>query len=167
MSFSENDFSAKKEDWGMVYGIVSQLDGDTTRAFMRSKKISAENIFSATNLQVLVQKLKAGDTVVVVNVNRFSTVNQFLVFLKRCQQIGVAVRILAQPYLDMGSGKTWKLAITNFLFKMVEIEHLAEEHMSRGIKMDKTCWEFTCRCFEIMNLEIVSYIFSADGIMKR
>ena len=39
--------------------------------------------------------------------------------------------------------------------------------MAQGFKMSDSQWEYTYRCFELMNLDILAHLFSADGVLKR
>lgn len=151
----------------MVYGIVSQLDDTTTKAFFRSKKVAEENVAYSTQLSVLVKMLKSGDVVYVVSVNRFCTVSQFLNFGKYCMANGVSLHVLAQPYLDLGNGKHWRPAVMSQIMKMVEIERQATGKMAQGFRMTNEQWDYVYRCFEIMNLEVLAQIFSADGVLRR
>ena len=50
---------------------------------------------------------------------------------------------------------------------MVESEQKAKQMMVNGFKMSESQWEYTFRCFEMMNLDILSHVFSADGVLKR
>ena len=50
---------------------------------------------------------------------------------------------------------------------MVESEQKAKQLMANGFKMSDSLWEYTYRCFEMMNLDILSHIFSFDSVMKR
>ena len=61
----------------MVYGIVSQVDNATTRAYFKNKRVPDVNVVYITQLASLVQMLKSGDVVFVVSVNRFASVSQF------------------------------------------------------------------------------------------
>lgn len=151
----------------MVYGIVSQLDDATTKAFFRSKKVTDENVVCNTQLSVLAKVLKSGDVVYVVSVNRLCTVSQFLNFGKYCMANGVSLHVLAQPYLDLGNGKHWKPASMNQMMKMVEIERQANGKMAQGFRMTNEQWDYVYRCFELMNLDILAHMFSANGVLKR
>ena len=111
--------------------------------------------------------LKSGDVVYVVSVNRFCTVSQFLNFGKYCMANGVSLHILAQPYLDLGNGKHWKPAVMSQMMKMVEIERQATGKMAQGFRMTNEQWDYVYRCFELMNLDILAHLFSADGVLKR
>lgn len=151
----------------MFYGIISQVDDATTRAFFKNKKVSDANVVYSTQLSSLAQVLKAGDAVFVVSVNRFATVSQFLNFGKFCMANGVSLHLLAQPYLDISSGKHWKPAFVNQMMQMVEVERRAIGHMVQNFRMTNEQWEYVYRCFEVMNLEVLGQIFASDGVLKR
>ena len=151
----------------MVYGIISHLDNETTRAFFRNKKVPDANVVYNTQLSSLGQMLKAGDAVYVVSVNRFATVSQFMNFGKFCMSHGVSLHLLAQPYLDISSGRHWKPAFVNQMMLMVDVERRAIGHMVKGFRMTSEQWEYVYRCFEVMNLEMLAHTFSADGMLKR
>ena len=151
----------------MVYGIISQLDNTTTRAFFKSKKVADVNIVYITLLPSLLQVLKSGDVVYAVSVNRFTTVSQFFQFGKFCMSRGVSLHLLAQPYLDLSNGKHWKPSVMNQMMQMVEVERCAMTRMSNACKYSNEYWEYLCRTFEIMNLEVLAHTFSADGLLKR
>ena len=50
---------------------------------------------------------------------------------------------------------------------MVESEQKAKGMMAQGFKMSDSQWEYTYRCFELMSLDILAHLFSADGVFKR
>jgi hypothetical protein len=43
----------------------------------------------------------------------------------------------------------------------------AKGMMAQGFKMSDSQWEYAYRCFEMMNLDILAHLFSADGVLKR
>lgn len=49
----------------------------------------------------------------------------------------------------------------------VESEQKAKGMMAQGFKMTDSQWEYAYRCFELMNLDILAHLFSADGVLKR
>lgn len=151
----------------MFYGIISNLDDATTRVFLKNKKVPDANVVYITQLASLVQMLKSGDVVFVVSVNRFRAVSQFLNFGKFCMSNGVSMHLLAQPYLDISSGRHWKPVFVNQMVKMVEAERGAIGHMVQGFRMTNEQWEYVCRTFEMMNLEVLAHTFSTDGVLKR
>ena len=67
----------------MIYGIVSQVDDATTRAYFKNKRVPDANVVHIVQLPSLLQVLKSGDVVFVVSVNRFTTVSQFFQFESR------------------------------------------------------------------------------------
>lgn len=151
----------------MVYGIVSQLDDVTTLEFFRSKKVSKENVVHISQISTLANVLNFGDVVFVVSVNRFLSVSQFLNFGKLCMNKGICLRLLAQPYLDITNGKQWKNSVIRQMTHMVNVERRAIGRMAQGAKYTNEFWEYLCRSFEIMNLEVLAQIYATDGIMKR
>lgn len=151
----------------MIYGIVSQLDDATTKVYFKSKKIGEANICTANQISLLVQHIKSGDAVYVVSVNRFYSITQFVSFGKICMARGVALHLLAQPYLDLSNGKRWKPSVMNQMMQMVNIERRAMARMSTAYKYSNEFWDYLCRTFEIMNLEVLAHTFSEDGVMKR
>ena len=151
----------------MVYGIISQLDDVSTVELFRSKRVSKENILHINLLPKLIQVLKADDVVYVFSVNRFMTVSQFVNFGKFCMLNGVSLHVLTQPYLNLGNGKHWKPSVINQMIKMVDVERGAMARMSTACKYSNEYWEYLCRTFEIMNLEVLAHTFSADGVLKR
>ena len=53
----------------MLYGLVSQMDDETSKVLFRSKKVSKDNLYYACNLAQLANVLKSGDTVYTYQVN--------------------------------------------------------------------------------------------------
>lgn len=151
----------------MVYGIISQVDDATTSAFFKNKRVPDVNVVHITQIASLVQVLKSGDVVLVVSVNRFWSVSQFFQFGKFCMSNGVSLHLLAQPYLDLGSGKHWKPSVMSQMMRMAELERYAKANMANGYKYTNEYWEYLCRTFEIMNLEVLAHTFSAGGVLKR
>ena len=151
----------------MVYGFISSLDDETTKAFFRSKRISVNNIYSTGGLGALAEDLKTGDVVYVISCNRFASVRQVYTFARFCADRGIILHFVAEPYLDIGNGKTWRPVVASTIASMVESEQKAKQMMVNGFKMNDSQWEYTFRCFEMMNLDILSHVFSADGVLKR
>lgn len=151
----------------MIYGFVSSMDGETTRVLFRSKKIPRQNIFHSGGLGKLVEVLKNGDVVYVISCTRFSSVNQVYGFAKFCHERGITVHFVAEPYLDIGNGKQWRPAVANVIRSMVESEYKAKGRMAQGFRMSNEQWDYAYQCFEMMNLDILSHMFSADGVLKR
>lgn len=99
----------------MIYGIISQKDNQTSLAYFKSKKISQGNLATSDRLQQLVNVLSAGDVLYVVSVDRFPSVNAFVTFAGIVLKTGASMKILEQPYLDIGNGKHYKASIEEHL----------------------------------------------------
>ena len=140
----------------MIYGFISSLDDETTKVFFRSKKIRGNNIYNAGSLGALTSVLQSGDVVYTVSCNRFASV-----------QRGIILHFVAEPYLDIGNGKQWRPAVAKVIASIVESEQKAKGMMAQGFKMSDSQWEYTYRCFELMNLDILAHLFSADGVLRR
>ena len=66
----------------------------------------------------------------------------------------------------MGNGKQWRPAVAKVIASMVESEQKAKGMMAQGFKMSDSQWEYAYRCFELMKLDILAHLFSADGVLK-
>lgn len=151
----------------MVYGFVSRLDDETTRTIFRSKKVPMQNIYQTGGLSKLVEVLQSGDVVYVISCNRFTSVNQVYAFAKLCYERGVTLHFLAEPYLDIGKGKVWRPVVMDMIQNMYESECKAKGRMVQNFKMTNEQWDFLFECFERFNLDILSHMFSANGVLKR
>lgn len=152
----------------MVYGIVSELDNNLNIIeIFRSKKINEDNIVHVNCLSGLGGILRSGDVVYVMSANRFLRVGQVLSFGRLCMSRGVSLRFITQPYLDITAGKHWKPAVINQMTRMMNIERGAMGRMSSVCKYTNEHWEYLCRTFEMMNVELLAQIFANDGLMKR
>ena len=92
---------------------------------------------------------------------------QVYTFARFCHERGIVLHFVAEPYLDIGNGKQWRPAVAKVIASMVESEQKAKGMMAQGFKMSDSQWEYTYRCFELMNLDILAHLFSADGVLKR
>ena len=73
----------------MVYAIISEKDNQTSLAYFKSKKIPQGNYVRVSSLQLLAQKLSAGDVIYVVGIDRFSSVGVWQILL--CLQLQLVV----------------------------------------------------------------------------
>ncbi|MCR4782058.1 MAG: hypothetical protein K5851_04870 [Lachnospiraceae bacterium] len=122
----------------MVYGFISSLDDETTKAFFRSNRIPTNNIYSTGGLGTLAEDLKTGDVVYVISCNRFASVRQVYTFARFCADRGIILHFVAEPYLDIGNGKTWRPAVASTIASMVESEQKAKQMMVNGFKMSES-----------------------------
>ena len=151
----------------MIYGFISSLDDETTKVFFRSKKIRGNNIYNAGSLGALTSVLQSGDVVYTVSCNRFASIRQVYTFARFCHERGIVLHFVAEPYLDIGNGMQWRPAVANAIRGMVESEYKAKARMAQGFRMSNEQWDYAYQCFEMMNLDILSHMFSADGVLKR
>ena len=92
---------------------------------------------------------------------------QVYTFARFCHERGIILHFVAEPYLDIGNGKQWRPTVAKVIASMVESEQKAKGMMAQGFKMSDSQWEYVYRCFEMMNLDILAHLFSADGVLKR
>lgn len=151
----------------MVYGLVSERDDEKTRLIFLGKQIPLQNVFCGLQLGELMKSLNKGDTVFVVSVNRFPSVNSLKVFGSVCIQKGVSLQIMEQPFLNISKNKVWGYTTLWQIERMNEIENFAKAYLQKNFKMNSQSWEVVYRCLEIMNLEVLAHTFSTDGILKK
>lgn len=151
----------------MNYGMISAMDDETTKYVFRGKHIKENQIVPNYKIAGIVQQLQKGDVMYVISVNRFNSVSQLLTIGRLCMEKGVALRFIAQPYLDIGNGKYWRDAVLWQMESMKSIELMAKGSLQKCMQMNHEGWETVFRCIEILNLEILAHTFSPDGILKR
>lgn len=151
----------------MVYGIVSDLDDKTTLVVFRGKKIPEQNIAASYHLGELMHRLKTGDTVYTISIDRFESVSRLLVFGKFCMTNGISVHFIAQPYLDISSGKHWRDTVIWQMERARAFEMCCKGRLQQVFRMDNAQWNFVYQCIERMNLDVLAHTFNPDGILKR
>lgn len=83
----------------MVYGIISAKDNQTSLAYFKSKKVPQGNLVTADRLQQLANVLTAGDVIHVVSVDRFPSVNAFVIFAGIVLKTGASIKILEMVHI--------------------------------------------------------------------
>lgn len=151
----------------MLYGFISKLDDETTKIIYRNKKIPSENVYHTGRMAMLGQVLKSGDVVYVISCTRFASVGQVYAFAKLCYERGASLQFIAEPYLNIGNGKQWRPAVYEAVQSMMESEYNAKHRLYQGFKMSKEQYDYLYQCVELMNVEILSNLFSSDGVYKR
>ena len=151
----------------MVYGIVSAKDNQTSLAYFKSKKVSMGNRVSADKLQQLANVLTAGDVIHVVSVERFPSVNAFVIFAGIVLKTGASMRILEQPYLDIGNGKHYKASIEAHLQVLAGLESANANRLVTALKLTDAGKEYVIRCVTDISLGILAKTYASDGVLRR
>lgn len=151
----------------MVYGIISAKDNQTSLAYFKSKKVSQGNLVTTDRLRQLVNVLSAGDVVHVVSVDRFPSVNAFVIFAGIVLKIGASMKILDQPYLDVGNGKHYKASIEEHLNVLVGLESANINRLVSAIKLIDAGKEYVIRCVTDVTIGMLAKTYASDGILHR
>lgn len=166
-----NSFEAKmsdkyKEGKSMTYAIVTEVDMNAlAMQFFQSKKIPEKNLCPMNNVKGLVQVLAQGDTVWVLDVDRFGSVIVFWEFYQICRQKGVTVKFLANPYLNTGDGKKLKVSQEKFIQYLISVEHKIYADICRAFRnADATEVQKYAGHIAVNTL---AEVFSTEGILKR
>ena len=151
----------------MVYGIISAKDNQTSLAYFKSKKVSQGNMVTADRLQQVANVLSAGDVIHVVSVDRFPSVNAFVIFAGIVLKTGASMRILEQPYLDIGNGKHYKASIEAHLQVLAGLESANANRLVTALKLTDAGKEYVIRCVTDISLGILAKTYASDGVLRR
>ena len=151
----------------MVYGIVSAKDNQTSLAYFKSKKVSQGNLVTADKLQQLANVITAGDVIHVVNVDRFPSVNAFVTFTGIVLKTGASMKILEQPYLDIGNGKHYKASVGEHLKVLAGLESVNISRLIGALKLTDAGKEYVIRCVTDISIGILAKTYASDGILHR
>lgn len=151
----------------MVYGIISAKENQTSLAYFKSKKVSQSNLVTADKLHQLANVLTAGDVVHVVSVDRFLSVNTFVGLAGIVLKTGASLKILDQPYLDVGNGKHYKASVEEHLQVLVALESANANRLVSALKLTDAGKEYVIRCVTDVTIGILAKTYASDGIMHR
>lgn len=151
----------------MVYAIISEKDNQTSLAYFKSKKIPQGNYVRVSSLQLLAQKLTAGDVVYVVGIDRFSSVGVFVAFADSVLKAGASMKILEQPYLDIGNGKHYRPSVEEHLKTLVALESANGNRLLASLKLTATGMDYVARCVTDITVGILAKTYASDGILHR
>jgi len=151
----------------MVYGIISAKDNQTSLAYFKSKKVSQGNLVTADRLQQLANVLSAGDVVHVVSIDRFPSVGVFFSFAKVVLKSGASMKILDQPYLNIGNGTYYKPNIQKYLEEIVRLESVNADRLFQGLQLTNTGKDYVSRCVTDITLGILAKTYASDGVLHR
>ena len=151
----------------MVFGIISQKDNQTSIAFFKSKKVSQNNLVTADRLKQLGNVITVGDVVHVVSVDRFLSVNDFVIFAGIVLRSGASMKILEQPYLDIGNGKHYKASIEEHLNVLARLESANVSRLLGLMQLTDAGREYVIRCVTDISIGILANTYGSDGILHR
>ena len=151
----------------MVYGIISAKDNNTSLAFFKSKKVSQGNLVTADRLQQLANTLRAGDVVYVVSVDRFPSVNAFVMFAGIILKTGASMKILEQPYLDIGNGRYYKASAEEHLKVLAGLESANVSRLIGALKLTDAGKDYVIHCVTDITIGILAKTYASDGILHR
>src|SRR5574344_1350742 len=151
----------------MLYGIISAKDNQTSLSYFKSKKVSQGNLVTADRLKQLVNVLTAGDVVHVVSVDRFPSVNAFVIFAGIVLKTGAAMKILDQPYLDIGNGKHYKASIEEHLKVLVGLESANINRLVFALKLNGDGKEDGIWCVPDVTIGMLAKTYAYDSILHR
>ena len=151
----------------MLYGIISAKDNQTSLAYFKRKKVSQANLVTADRLQRLANVLSSGDVVHMVSVDRFPSVNVFVTFAGIVLKTGASMKILDQPYLDVGNGKHYKPSIEEHLKVLARLESVNINRLMSALKLNGAGNQFVCQCVTDISLGILAKTYASDGILNR
>ena len=151
----------------MVYGIISAKDNQTSLAYFKSKKVSQGNLVTADRLKQLANILSAGDVVHVISVDRFPSVNAFVTFAGIVLKTGASMKILDQPYLDIGNGKHYKASIEEHLKVLAGLESANVNRLVYALKLNGAGNQLLYQCVTDISLGILAKTYASDGVLHR
>lgn len=151
----------------MTYGIVSDKDDKTSFSYLKSKKVADTNIVPVTRLEVLVSRVVAGDSIYVISVNRFPSVTRFLVLAEAVLHAGVSLRILEQPYLEVGNGKHFRPAVAEHLNTLVCLERSCVRRLVSTFSFNLSGKDYVADSIAEITVGILAKTYSSDGILHR
>ena len=151
----------------MVYGIVSDKDNQTSIAYLKNKKVSNQNIVNVARIGQLLGVLQQGDVIHVVSVDRFPSVSAFVAFANAILKLGASLRILDNPYLDVGNGKHYRSSVSEHLKMLSELERMNGNRLLNALRLNETGKNYVSGCVTDITVGILAKTYSSDGILHR
>ena len=115
----------------------------------------------------LLARVVAGDIIYVISVNRFPSVSRFLAFADAVLQEGVSLRILEQPYLEVGNGKHFRPAVVENLRVLVYLERSNAQRLISTFSFNASGKDYAADCIADITVGILAKTYSSDGILHR
>ncbi len=151
----------------MMYAIISEKDGQTSLAYFKGKKIARSNYVPVSRLQQLVKALNTSDVVHVISTDRFPSAGVFVAFTDAVLKAGASMKIMEQPYLDIGNGKHYKANVEKHLNVLARLENTNINRLVSTLKLNPAGYQYVCRCITDITAGILAKTYASDGIMHR
>lgn len=151
----------------MTYGLVNDTGSQTEIAVMKSKKISDGNIGTVSQIPALFSRLNCGDTIWIATVADFPSVSRFAVFADAVLKFGIVLRIVSEPYLEVGNGKHWRASIQNHIDRLVALESANAGRLFSFLELNQAGKDYVARCITDITIGILAKTYASDGILHR
>lgn len=151
----------------MVYGLVRDVYDQAELNVMRSKRIPMSNIVLVTQPNVLLAKLNRGDVVWLVTVADFQSVTRFVAFADMVLKLGVQLRIVNEPYLELGNGRHWRVSVREQVEMLVALEKASADRLFSAFAFNDVAKGYVRSCIADITVGILSMTYSSDGILHR
>ena len=102
-----------------------------------------------------------------MSVDRFSSVSVFVAFASIVLKTGASMKILEQPYLDIGNGKHYKASIEEDLKVLARLESANVNRLIGALQLTDAGKEYVIRCVTDISVGILAKTYASDGILHR
>ena len=151
----------------MVYGLVRDMCDQTELSVMRSKRIPMGNIILVTQPNVLLARVNSGDVVWLVTVADFQSVTRFVELADRILRLGVQLRIVNEPYLEVGNGKHWRMSVREHVETLMALEQENAMKLRSAFRFTDRQRMYADGCIADITVGILSKTYASDGILHR
>ena len=93
--------------------------------------------------------------------------NAFVIFAGIILKTGASMRILEQPYLDIGNGKHYKASIEAHLQVLAGVESANANRLVTALKLTDAGKEYVIRCVTDISLGMLAKTYASDGVLRR
>jgi|GEM_PF-3770310 hypothetical protein len=151
-----------------TYGLVGlTLDDNNSLAALKAKGVkSSSNIYSNQNIGTLIDKVKIGDTIITLSIDRFGSVCRMVQVFEQLRAQGVAFKSVQEPYLEFRDGKELKRGVVKYLYQLGTDETTLINNIEATCKYPKYT-AYLLRQIRQLCLQSVQRTFAEQGIMRR
>lgn len=118
-----------------------------------------------SRLQQLIKALNTGDVVHVISTDRFPSAGVFMAFADAVLKAGASMKIMEQPYLDIGNGKHYKANVEEHLNVLTRLENTNINRLVSTLKLNTAGNQYVYRCITDITAGILAKTYASDGIM--